>query len=55
MRPAHRIYAGSLDERERRTVERFIALLAGRLGNRLVSAWLYGSRARRAATTGIGC
>jgi len=36
----------SLDELERRTVERFVELLEQRLGSDLVAVWLYGSRAR---------
>lgn len=36
----------SLDDLERRTVERFVELLKRRLGDGLIAAWLYGSRAR---------
>lgn len=36
----------TLDPAERRTVARFIELLEERLGEGLISAWLYGSRAR---------
>jgi predicted nucleotidyltransferase len=35
----------SLSADERRTLERFLALLDERLGDRVVSVWLYGSRA----------
>jgi predicted nucleotidyltransferase len=40
------IHSASLGTRERGTIERFVALLEERLGDRLESAWLYGSRAR---------
>ena len=36
----------TLEPAERRTVARFIELVEERLGERLISAWLYGSRAR---------
>lgn len=36
----------TLDQDERRTVERFLSLLKERLGGGLLSIWLYGSRAR---------
>ena len=36
----------TLEPAERRTVARFIELVQERLGERLISAWLYGSRAR---------
>jgi predicted nucleotidyltransferase len=38
--------SSSLSPTERRTLERFLALLEQRLGTRIVSVWLYGSRAR---------
>lgn len=38
--------SASLSTDERRTLERFVALLDERLGRGLVSVWLYGSRAR---------
>jgi predicted nucleotidyltransferase len=36
----------TLGESERRTLERLVGLLEERLGEELVSVWLYGSRAR---------
>lgn len=36
----------TLTDHERRVLERFVALLQRDLGDRLVAAWLYGSRAR---------
>ncbi len=36
----------TLDEAERRTLDRFMALLRERLEDRLDSVWLFGSRAR---------
>lgn len=36
----------TLDTAERRTLARFVELLEGGLGEGLISAWLYGSRAR---------
>lgn len=38
--------AASLDEAERRTIDRFVEQIRERLGDQLVSVWLYGSRAR---------
>ena len=46
MNPARQIQSATLADTERSTIERFVELLERRLGDRLVSAWLYGSRAR---------
>lgn len=40
--------AATLSDPERRTVQRFVALLADELGEDLHAIWLYGSRARGA-------
>jgi len=38
--------AATLSDPERRTVQRFVALLGEELGDDLLAVWLYGSRAR---------
>lgn len=43
---ADTLAGASLDQLERRTIERFVGLLKDRLGNELIAVWLYGSRAR---------
>jgi predicted nucleotidyltransferase len=38
--------AATLSDPERRTVQRFVAMLSEELGDDLLAVWLYGSRAR---------